>query len=360
MLKKIKKFYKKKKILILGHTGFKGSWLTLVLSQFDATLYGISLGSTSIPSNYNVSKIGTKIKDYRIDIRDLKKLRKKINSINPDIIFNLAAQSLVRESFKNPFNTWSTNLLGSLNLLEILKNRKTKKKITLVLITSDKCYKNTNKSQGYKENDILGGHEPYGASKASVEILFHSYFQSFFQSDKNIVMATARAGNVIGGGDWSKDRIIPDLVKNYRKKNKILIRYPDSTRPWQHVLDPIFGYIYLGYMLNINKAKTNGESFNFGPLLRKNYTVKVLLNRIKKYIPKFKWKISKNKKNFNEAGLLNLNSNKTSKLIKWKNIIDFDQSVFLTAEWYNAYFKKKDMYQKSIQQINNYMKKLNK
>ena len=137
------------------------------------------------------------------------------------------------------------------------------------MITSDKCYKNTNKSQGYKENDILGGHEPYGASKASVEILFHSYFQSFFQSDKNIVMATARAGNVIGGGDWSKDRIIPDLVKIIEKKNKILIRYPDSTRPWQHVLDPIFGYIYLGYMLNINKAKTNGESFNFWTIVKK-------------------------------------------------------------------------------------------
>ena len=359
MFKKIKKFYKKKKILILGHTGFKGSWLTLVLSQFDATLYGISLGTTSIPSNYNVSKIGTKIKDYRIDIRDLKKLRKKINSINPDIIFNLAAQSLVRESFKNPFNTWSTNLLGSLNLLEILKNRKTKKKITLVLITSDKCYKNINKSQGYKENDILGGHEPYGASKASVEILFHSYFQSFFKNDKNIVMTTARAGNVIGGGDWSKDRIIPDLVKNYKKKNKLLIRYPNSTRPWQHVLDPIFGYIYLAYMLNKNRSKINGESFNFGPSIRKNFTVKFLLNRIKNYIPELKWKVSKNKKDYTEAGLLNLNSKKTLKLIRWKNIIDFDQSIFLTAEWYKAYFEKKDMQKKSIDQINNYMKKLN-
>ncbi len=359
MIKKIKKFYKKKKILILGHTGFKGSWLTLVLSKFDADLYGISLGTTSTPSNYNVSKISNKIKDYKIDIRDFKKLRKKINSINPDIIFNLAAQSLVRESFRNPFNTWSTNLIGSLNLLEILKIRKTKKKITLVLITSDKCYKNINKSQGYKENDILGGHEPYGASKASVEILFHSYFQSFFKNNKNIAMATARAGNVIGGGDWSKDRIIPDLVKNYKKRNKILIRYPNSTRPWQHVLDPIFGYIYLGYMLNRNKSKINGESFNFGPLLRKNYTVKFLLNRIKSYIPKFKWKVSKNKINFNEADLLNLNSNKTSKLIKWKNILDFEQSVFLTAEWYKTYFERKNMYQKSIQQINNYMKKLN-
>jgi len=307
MLKKIRKFYKGKKILIIGHTGFKGSWLTMVLSLFNAKLYGISLNVPSKPSNFKVSKVHTKIKDYRVDIRNFKKLRQKINKINPDIIFNLAAQSLVRESFKNPFNTWSTNFIGSLNLLEILKIRKRRKKITLVLITSDKCYKNINKSQGYKENDILGGYEPYGASKASVEILFHSYFQSFFKNDNKILMASARAGNVIGGGDWSKDRIIPDLIKNLKKNNKILIRYPNSTRPWQHVLDPIFGYIYLGYMLNKNSLKINGESFNFGPLLRKNYTVKVLLNKIQKYIPRIKWKVSNNKNKIIEAGLLNLN-----------------------------------------------------
>jgi len=359
MLEKIKNFYNGKKILIIGHTGFKGSWLTMVLSLFNSKLYGISLNTTSRPSNFKVSEIDKKIKDYRIDIRDYKKIRQKINSINPDIIFNLAAQSLVRESFKDPYNTWSTNFSGCLNLLEILKKRKTKKKITLVLITSDKCYKNVNKSQGYKENDLLGGHEPYGASKASVEILFHSYFNSFFKNDKSITMATARAGNVIGGGDWSKDRIIPDLIKSYKKNKPISIRYPSSTRPWQHVLDPIFGYIYLGYMLNKNKLKTNGESFNFGPLLKKNYTVKFLLNKIKKYLPNVKWKILKNKNKFFEAGLLNLNSNKTLKIIKWKNILNFDQSVLFTADWYKYYFNNKNMYKKSIEQINLYLKKLN-
>ena len=176
MFKLIKNYYKGKKILIIGHTGFKGSWLTLVLNNLGAKLYGISIGIPSVPSNYLVSNVKKNIKDYKLDIRNIKNLKKKIDTINPDIIFNLAAQSLVRESFKNPYYTWSTNLIGSLNLLEILKNRKNKKKILFILITSDKCYKNINKTQGYKEDEVLGGHEPYGASKASAELLFHSYF----------------------------------------------------------------------------------------------------------------------------------------------------------------------------------------
>ncbi|MDC0446026.1 CDP-glucose 4,6-dehydratase [Candidatus Pelagibacter sp.] len=355
----IKNYYKGKKILIIGHTGFKGSWLTLVLKNLGAKLYGISIGIPSVPSNYLVSNVKKNIKDYKFDIRNIKKLKKKINSINPDIIFNLAAQSLVRESFKNPYYTWSTNLIGSLNLLEILKNRKNKKKIIFILITSDKCYKNVNKTQGYKEDEVLGGHEPYGASKASVELLFHSYFQSFFVNNKKIKMATARAGNVIGGGDWSKDRIIPDLIKKYEKKQKLFIRYPESTRPWQHVLDPVFGYIYLGYMLNKNPNKINGESFNFGPYSNKNYSVKILLREIKKYMPELRWNKLKTKKNFFEAGLLNLNSKKTLKLLNWKNKLNFKDSVKLTTEWYIDYFAKKNMQLKSFEQIQNFKKKLN-
>ena len=357
MFKNIKNFYRGKKVLIIGHTGFKGSWLTLALSTFGVKLFGISLGVPSKPSNFIMSKVYKNIKNYNLDIRNFNKLKKKINSIKPDIIFNLDAQSLVRESYKDPYYTWTTNLNGSLNLLEILKN--SQKKMTFVLITSDKCYKNFNKTQGYKEKDVLGGYEPYGASKASTELMFHSYFNSFFIDNKRIKMATARAGNVIGGGDWSKDRIIPDLIKNYKNKKKMLIRYPNATRPWQHVLDPIFGYIYLGYMLNKNPKDTNGESFNFGPYSRKNYPVTVLLNEMKKYMSKIKWKSVKKINKFHEAGLLNLNPKKASKILKWKNKIDFGESVKLTAYWYISYLAKGNMFNKTLEQIENYKKKLN-
>ena len=217
-LDKISTFYKNKKVLIIGHTGFKGSWLTLCLKNLGSKIYGISIDVPTKPSHYKLTKINNKINDYRIDIRKYNELKKKILKIKPDIIFHFAAQSLVKESFKDPYKTWSTNLMGSINLLEILKNANFLRKISVVIITSDKCYKNLNKKKGYVESDILGDYEPYGASKAAVELVFHSYFNSFFKNRKNLSLATARAGNVIGGGDWSKDRILPDLIKSLKSK----------------------------------------------------------------------------------------------------------------------------------------------
>ena len=358
MYKKLKNFYNGKKILIIGHTGFKGSWLSASLSQFNAKLYGISNGIVSKPSNYEVSGIKNIIKSYYFDIRNYKKFKSTINLINPDIIFHLAAQSLVRESYNNPYNTWTTNVVGTLNLLEILKTIKLRKKIKILIVTSDKCYKNINKIQGYKENDILGGYEPYGASKASTELLFHSYFQSFFKNNKFINLCTARAGNVIGGGDWSKDRIIPDLIKIYKKNKKLKIRYPNATRPWQHVLEPIFGYIHLGYMMEKKSNKINGQSYNFGPYYHKNYSVKKLLNEIKIYLPKIKTSYKLSNSKFYEAGLLNLNSRKAFKVLNWKNNLNFKESVKLTADWYRNYFKKSNMKKITLEQINFYKNKL--
>lgn len=358
MINFIERFYKNKKILIIGHTGFKGSWLTGVMSDFGGKLYGISKGIVSRPSNYEVSNIFKLSKNYYFDIKHFKKFNNIFNKINPDIVFHLAAQSLVRKSYNDPYETWSTNLVGTLNLLEILRRRKEKKKIISIIITSDKCYKNVNKKQGYKENEILGGYEPYGGSKASVEILFHSYFQSFFKNKNNLFLATARAGNVIGGGDWSDDRILPDLFKSFKKKKILKVRYPNSTRPWQHVLDPIYGYTYLAYMLNKKPYKINGQSFNFGPYRQKNYSVKELLEETSKFIPSLKWKSVKPNHSFHEAGMLNLNSKKAFKKIKWKNRLSFKESISLTSRWYNSYFKGENMKKFTFSQIKNYKNKL--
>ena len=352
---KISTFYKNKKVLIIGHTGFKGTWLTLCLKNFGSEISGISLDIPTSPSHFNLSKINKDIKDYRTDIRNYKNLKKKILAIQPDIIFHFAAQSLVKESFIDPYKTWTTNLMGSINILEFLKNVNFKKKISVVIITSDKCYKNLNQKKRYVETDELGDTEPYGASKAAVELAFNSYFISFLKKKKKVKIATARAGNVIGGGDWSKNRIVPDLFKSLvSKKNTLKIRYPNSTRPWQHVLEPIYGYMFLALSLHQGKKNTNGESFNFGPKFIKNYKVTELLSELKKYLPNIKWKIDKNKKKVHEAGLLNLNSNKAFKILKWKNILNFDETVQMTAEWYSRYLKKEDVKEITLNQINNY------
>ncbi len=352
--KNLKNFYKNKKVLVIGHTGFKGSWLTACLKNFKAKVYGISNGIPTKPSHFRLSNIYKGIKDYKIDIRDYLKLKKKINFIKPDIIFHLAAQSLVRNSFKKPYDTWTTNALGTLNLLEILKEIKTQKKTSVVIVTSDKCYKNINQKKGYLETDILGDKEPYGSSKASAELIFYSYFHSFLNKKNMLSLATARAGNVIGGGDWSKDRILTDIIRSVKNKKKIKIRYPNSTRPWQHVLEPVYGYLFLAEGLYKNKKKINGESFNFGPSFNKNYSVNELLIKIKKYISNIEWTLDKTKKKPHEAGLLNLNCNKSYKLLNWKNILNFEQTIEMTALWYQSYLKNDDLENVTLKQIKDF------
>ena len=227
------KVFKNKKIIITGHTGFKGSWLTLSLKNLGAKILGISSNIPTKPSNFIVSKINRDSNNVKLNIKDGKKINRVIKKYKPDFIFHLAAQSLVSTSYKNPRNTWETNLLGTLNILESVKNLK--KKTTVIIITSDKAYKNVEKKSGYKETDILAGVDPYSASKSSAELVIQSYFNSFLLKNNNVDLGIARAGNVIGGGDWSEDRLIPDCVRSWSRKKKVLIRNPKSTRPWQHV-----------------------------------------------------------------------------------------------------------------------------
>ena len=332
------KIFKNKKVLVTGHTGFKGSWLTAWLKLLGAKVMGISLDPPTRPSNFIASKINHGINDIRLDINNKKIFERKILLFKPDFIFHLAAQSLVVNSYKDPSLTWQTNVFGTLNLLETL--RKLKKKCNVVIITSDKCYFNKEVRYGYKETDILGGKDPYSSSKASAELLIKSFVSSYFSHNKSkIRIATARAGNVIGGGDWAQDRIIPDCIKFWSKGMHALLRNPNATRPWQHVLEAVGGYICLAINLKKNK-KLHGESFNFGPGLTKEYSVLELVKKMSRYWNNVSWNVkSKSKNLFFESTLLRLNCNKAKKILKWQSVLKFEETVEMVASWYRNFYQ---------------------
>ena len=356
-----KNFFKNKKVLVLGHNGFKGSWLAQTLLVLKAKVFGVSLPNKESKSLFAKNNLSKKITEYNFNIQNEKILKKTILKIKPDIIFHLAAQSLVKESYLDPLNTWKTNLLGTVNLLESL--RFLKKNCLVVIITSDKCYNNKELLRGYKETDELGGKDPYSASKGAAEIAIRSYKNSYFLKNSNIKIASARAGNVIGGGDWNEGRIIPDCFKSWLKNKTIKIRQPNSTRPWQHVLDVISGYLTLAYKLKYNQ-KIHGEAFNFGPKSQKDYTVLNLVDEIKKNLKNFYFKKNQiHKTNFKEAKLLKLNSKKSNLLLGWSPILDFSQTAKFTAEWYSFLKEKKNTTLLSLNQIKIYLnlfKKKNK
>lgn len=332
----LEKFYNKKKILITGHTGFKGSWLVHWLSKYNVQIMGISL---ELDEKLSLFKFINKKKliDKRFDIINYKRLEKIILKFKPDIIYHLAAQALVKKSVLKPLETYRTNIIGTANILSCIN--KLKNKSISVIVTSDKCYQNLNLSRGYHEKDRLGGQDPYSASKASAELVFRSYFNSILKNNKKIRIATARAGNVIGGGDWSLNRLIPDSVRAWASNKKVKIRSPNSTRPWQHVLEPLSGYIALTYHLKKNK-NINGGNFNFGPKIKEVATVKKVIQLSQKYWHGAKFKIYK-EKFFKEDPLLRLNSLKAQKILKWKKILNLDKTLKLTMRWYNDFYNNK-------------------
>ncbi len=347
-----KKFFYKKKIIITGHTGFKGSWLSLWMHLMGAKVLGISNSEITTPSNFKTFNLGKKIISKNIDIRNYKLLRKQIYKFKPDFIFHLAAEAIVKRAFLNPKKTWETNTLGTLNILEILKNYN--KKVTTIIITSDKVYKNKEITKGYKENDELGNLDPYSASKASADLAAQSYIRYYLLNKKNLKIALARAGNVIGGGDWSEGRLVPDCIKSWSKNKKVLLRNPNSTRPWQHVLDVLHGYILLSINLSKNK-KLNGEAFNFGPKIGKNNQVLNVVKEMEKLWSKAKWKINK-KNNFFESKLLHLNSIKSKKNLNWNCVLNLKKTIYFTIMWYKNYYKEpKNIFDFSIDQIKKFM-----
>ena len=361
MIKLLKKF-KGKKVIITGNTGFKGSWLTLWLINLGAEVTGISNKIPTKPSNFTINRLKNKINHITLDIRNKKKLSFVINDIKPDYIFHLAAQSLVKKSYLDPSETFETNSMGTLNLLETLKILKLKKKCSVVIITSDKSYKNLEIKRGYKESDILGGHDPYSASKACAELIIQSYINCYLKNNNKLFIAVARAGNVIGGGDWSKDRLIPDCVRSIQEKKKLQIRFANSTRPWQYVLEALYGYMILAIKQKKTK-KMMGAVYNFGPNNKSSLKVIDLIKKFKKNWPRLNWEINQSKKKVFESGLLKLNSDKALKDLNWRCILNANQTISLLVNWYRVYYEKKNnssMYEYSINQIRYYEKLINK
>ena len=352
-----KKFFKNKKIIITGNTGFKGAWLTLWLLKFQAKIIGISNNIPTKPSLFKLLKLDKKIIHFNADVRNYKILKQLIIKYQPDYIFHLAGQSLVKKSYFEPLNTWQTNTLGTVNLLDSL--RFLNKKCVCVIVTSDKSYRNFEINRGYVETDILGGDDPYSSSKASAELVFNSYVKSFFKKkNSKIFLSSVRAGNVIGGGDWSDNRLIPDCVRFWSNKKKALIRNPNSTRPWQHVLEAINGYLILAINLSKDKKKKiHGQSFNFGPPTKNNYSVIDLVNEIRKNWRKINWKKINSKKikahKYPESKLLKINSTKARKVLNWMCLLNFNKTAEFVAKWYKNYYEhsKTNIYDYSMYQI---------
>ncbi|MBL6448110.1 CDP-glucose 4,6-dehydratase [Fulvivirga sp. 29W222] len=331
--------YKNKKVLVTGNTGFKGSWLTLWLSMLGAEVYGYSLQPPTEPSLYKVLDLSKLINQEEADIRDFNRLKKIIKTIKPDIIFHLAAQSLVGESYLTPLDTIEINTMGSANVMEAV--RQLKYPVAIVMVTSDKCYENKEWLHGYRETDPMGGYDPYSSSKGAAEILISSWRNSFFPNNTilnhGVRLASARAGNVIGGGDWAKDRIVPDCIRDLLKGRVIGVRNPHATRPWQHVLEPLHGYLHLGSKLLNFQSKTvvdYCEAFNFGPQVSSNKSVKHLVEKVIQYWGEGSWEWTSPQAAHHEASLLNLSTDKAFHQLKWMAKWDFDTTVQHTVEWY--------------------------
>ena len=343
-------FWKNKKVFVTGHTGFKGSWLCTYLIFLGADVTGYSLASekNSLFKKLNLSK---KMNSIIGNVKNKNKLFKSIRNSKADIVFHLAAQPLVSEGYSNSEETFNTNIFGTINLLENIKKLKFIKSI--VIITTDKCYHNIEKKNGYKEDDKLGGYDPYSASKSAVEIICSSYRDSFFNNKSITNIATARSGNVIGGGDWSKNRIIPDLISSIFFKKKLLIRNPKSIRPWQHVLEPCLGYLMLAEKLYLNK-KNFDSAWNFGPNMNQSKDVVwIVKESIKILKMKKEFKISK-KSIFHETNQLRLNSSKSKKYLMWKPKLKLKLSLKLALEWYKKSINSKNMWEYTINQIEYY------
>lgn len=349
--------YNNAKVLVTGNTGFKGAWLSLWLHQLGAQVIGLSDTVPTTPSLFEIASLKDFTKQYWVDVRDAGKVQEVVLTEKPEFIFHLAAQSVVKRSFDDPLDTLTTNVIGTANVLSAVKKLETK--CTVVAVTSDKCYRNKECEQGYAETDELGGKDIYSASKACAELVVHAYVSSFFHVEENnkIRVASARAGNVIGGGDWSDHRIIPDMVRALETDVTLEIRHPEATRPWQYVLQPLSGYLQLGQQLSINKL-LHGEAFNFGPDLDRDVTVWNLLETFNKYIthkPTDEIVEYKGNHDKREAGLLKLNCDKAIQVLNWHPVLTFEQSVELTAHWYKLYLNGgKGLYELTLQQIESY------
>ena len=327
-------FWAGKKVFITGHTGFKGSWLSLLLLYLGCDVYGFSSCYPTTPCLFTQLELESQLNHHIGDIQDQNHLNRVLGDVEPDIVFHLAAQPLVRESYRKPVDTWSVNVIGTINLMQAL--RSLTNPCSAIIITTDKVYENKEWSYSYREIDPLGGYDPYSSSKAATELAISCWRSSFFDNDQlnpNIKIVSARSGNVIGGGDWAEERIIPDIIRSLRSSQVINLRNPHSTRPWQHVLDPLAGYLFLAESLSFNLPLSH--SFNFGPSPEGNKTVQQLVEQAFKTWPGT-WKSSHSTDRMHEANLLNLAIDLAHKELSWYPRWDFSESVYRTINWYKS------------------------
>jgi CDP-glucose 4,6-dehydratase len=332
-MKQFADIYRGKRVLVTGHTGFKGSWLSLWLEQLGSEVVGISLGPETQPNHWTCLGLESTVQHHELDIRQAAGVASVLRATQPEIVFHLAAQPLVRRSYRDPLETWSTNVMGTANVLEAC--RQTRSVRAILAVTTDKCYENQEWAWGYRETDRLGGHDPYSASKAGSELVLSSYRRAFFHTEGAPLLASARAGNVIGGGDWSEDRLIPDLVRAIAAQQSLEIRSPNATRPWQHVLESLSGYLLLGQKLIEGNRNFDG-AWNFGPERSANRTVVDVLNRLQTHWPEMQWHQTAASQPY-EAKLLYLDSAKANSQLGWQPVWNLETALKKTADWYRKF-----------------------
>jgi CDP-glucose 4,6-dehydratase len=343
--------FKGRRVFVTGHTGFKGSWLVFLLNEIGAEVFGYALPPIGKNNHFELLGLAQSIEHVEADIRDEEKLTAAMSGFQPEFVFHLAAQALVRSSYADPKTTFETNVMGSINLLEAVQKCESVR--SLVYVTSDKCYENLEWLWGYRENDQLGGHDPYSASKASAEMVFSAYTRSFFFDRPDLGAASARAGNVIGGGDWALDRIIPDCIRAIESEKPIYLRNPFATRPWQHVLEPLAGYLLLAAQLRKEPSAYAG-SWNFGPSSKE---VRTVLEVAEHLVARFERGsiISETKvEKHHEAGLLQLNCDKAHQVLGWYPRWDFERTLNMTSDWYKQMHAGVTAKEVTLQQLHDY------
>jgi CDP-glucose 4,6-dehydratase len=346
----IMNFWKDKRVLITGHTGFKGGWLALWLKYLGASVSGISLPAQHL-SLYHIACIEEELSSHYCDITQSSKLLSTIQAIQPEIIFHLAAQALVRPSYSDPISTFATNIMGTVNLLDAARHCESVKSI--IIITSDKCYDNQEWHWGYRETDALGGKDPYSCSKAGAELVANSYRYSFFNK-RGVGIATARAGNVIGGGDWGQDRLLPVLVSAFSERKQMVIRNPLAIRPWQHVCEPLNGYLNLARKL-FDNSSAFGQAWNFGPYDKANKTVGWIADYVQRKWPEsLPWKMTQ-EDNPHEAQILKLDNSKAKTDLDWDPVLPVEHAIDWTVNWYKAWLKKQNMKDFTLKQIQDFI-----
>lgn len=356
MVNLLQKTFNKKKVLVTGHTGFKGSWLAIWLKELGAEVIGYSLDPPTKPNNFELTKLSEKIIDIRGDILDKEKLNNIFNLHQPEIIFHLAAQAIVLTGFENPSKTFETNVQGTINVLETSRNCKSVK--TVIVVTSDKCYKDQGMISGYREDDLLGGSDPYSASKSMAEIAINSYIKSFYNSKEGPLLASVRAGNVIGGGDFADFRLVPDCMKALMSDKSIIVRNPSSVRPWQHVLVPLSGYLTLAERLQENRHEY-ADAWNFGPAEKRGITTKEVVEQLIDVWGEGTWQHVQQESPKKETVMLRLNWDKAAHHLSWAPAYNYQDALKSTVDWFKKYYNEKDkikpdLYSSCVEQIKHY------